>query len=123
MNPNLSKPINRSTATHYSWGGICDGWRLVDNDEMSVIEERVPGGAYEVRHYHKTARQFFYIFKGEAVLEVNGTKHHLAVGDGLEVPPGTPHQFMNHAPAEVVFLVISVPSTKGDRIEVGTMLQ
>jgi mannose-6-phosphate isomerase-like protein (cupin superfamily) len=41
----------------------------------------------------------------------------LEKGQGLEIAPGTRHQFMNQSSADVHFLVISVPSTPGDRVE------
>ncbi len=63
--------IDKNTAPHYLWGRQCDGWRLVDTPALTVIQERMPAGTSEVRHYHLQARQFFYILNGEAVLELN----------------------------------------------------
>ena len=110
--------IDRSSAEHYTWGGGCDGWHFVQRAEMSVIAERVPPGAKEVRHFHSTARQFFFILDGCAVIETNGSRVTLAEGQGLEIAPGIPHQFMNNSGEDVHFLVISHPSTKADRVEV-----
>lgn len=110
------KPIDRTCAEHYIWGDACDGWHLVKRDDMSIIAERVPAGAREVRHFHATARQFFFILSGYAVIEINGERISLMKGQGLEVAPGIPHQFMNESPEDVHFLVVSHPSTKGDRI-------
>ena len=39
-------------------------------------------------------------------------------GQGLEIPPRVKHQFKNRSDADVHFLVISIPTTKGDRINV-----
>ena len=36
-------------------------------------------------------------------------------GQGLHVAPGTQHRFVNRSDADVVFLVISSPTTAGDR--------
>ena len=110
-------PVSRATSPHYAWGEACDGWRLVDGAGLSVIEERVPPGASERRHSHRLARQFFYVLEGEASLEVEGTEHVLTKGRGLEVEPGGRHRFTNRSAADVVFLVISAPTTKGDRVE------
>jgi len=87
----------------------------VNEKQLSVIEERVPGGAAEIRHYHKVARQFFYILEGAAVMEIEGTDHVLSAGFGIEVSPGNRHRFSNPNLAEVRFLVISSPSTAEDR--------
>ncbi|WGS84001.1 cupin domain-containing protein [Methylomonas sp. UP202] len=110
--------IDRSSAEHYQWGAACDGWHLVKRADMSVISERVPPGASEVRHFHAGARQFFYILRGDAIMEINGKRIQLSQGQGIEVAPGTPHQFVNESIADVEFLVISLPATTGDRIEV-----
>jgi mannose-6-phosphate isomerase-like protein (cupin superfamily) len=40
------------------------------------------------------------------------------VGQGIEVAPGVPHQFMNESVEDVHFLVVSHPTTRGDRVEV-----
>lgn len=111
------KPVDRTSAQHYTWGGVCDGWHLLQRPELSVIAERVPPGAQETRHFHASARQFFYILSGSAVIELPGARIALAQGQGLEVPPGVAHQFINASEADVHFLVISHPSTRGDRTE------
>ncbi len=111
------QPIDRSSAEHYLWGDVCDGWHLVKRPEMSVIAERVPAGAKEKRHVHSMARQFFFILSGSAVIEIDGERVSLAAGQGVEVPPGAPHQFMNESQEEVSFLVVSHPSTRGDRVD------
>lgn len=112
------KAIDRSSAEHYQWGDACDGWHLVKRADMSIISERVPPDASEVRHFHARARQFFYILEGCAIMEINGKRIQLSEGQGIEVAPETPHQFMNKSSADVRFLVISHPATVGDRIEV-----
>lgn len=112
------KPIDRSSAEHYTWGATCDGWHLVKRADLSVIAERVPPGGKETRHFHSAARQFFFILSGCAVVEVDGERVVLAEGQGIEVAPGTPHQFMNESKEEVHFIVISHPTTRGDRVEV-----
>jgi mannose-6-phosphate isomerase-like protein (cupin superfamily) len=112
------KVIDRKSAEHYIWGTICDGWHLVKNQNLSVITEKVPPGAKEIRHYHKKAHQFFYILSGEAIIEVEGKHIKLNEGQGIEIPPEIPHQFMNESNSDVNFLVISQPPSKADRIEV-----
>jgi mannose-6-phosphate isomerase-like protein (cupin superfamily) len=118
MPPMTLAPISALTAEHYTWGGVCDGWHLVRAPGLSVIQERVPPGGQEIRHYHQQARQFFFVLAGAVVLEVAGTPHPLAALTGLEVPPGVPHQLFNQSDADAVFLVISQPPTAGDRVAV-----
>ncbi len=112
-------PVSVETAEHYVWGEqngpACDGWHLVRGENLSVIEERMPPGAREERHFHTRARQFFYVLEGELTLEVEGREHGLGAGQGMEIPPGTPHQALNAMREEVRFLVISSPPGQGDR--------
>jgi mannose-6-phosphate isomerase-like protein (cupin superfamily) len=108
--------ISIENAEHYIWGGNCDGWHLLNRDDMSVIEERVPAGSAEVMHYHERARQFFYILGGEGRMSFEDHEIILREGQGLEIPPMVEHQFKNNSQMDVHFLVISVPSTRGDRI-------
>ncbi|MGG1660466.1 cupin domain-containing protein [Brevibacillus sp. NRS-1366] len=110
--------ISKENAEHYIWGGQCDGWHLVKGRELSVIHERMPGNTAEVRHYHEKSRQFFFVLSGKAVLEVAGVRHELKPQEGVEVPPGVAHQMKNEAMDDVEFLVISTPTTRGDRIHV-----
>lgn len=107
--------ISKKTAEHYVWGGISDGWHLVKEAELSVIHERMPPGASEVRHRHERARQFFFVLEGEATLEIAGEREVLRKYEGAEVPPGAPHQMFNESGGEIEFLVVSQPASHGDR--------
>ncbi|WP_028547559.1 cupin domain-containing protein [Paenibacillus sp. UNC451MF] len=107
---------SKQNAEHYIWGEVCDGWHLVKREELSVIHERMPAGAAEVRHYHVHARQFFFVLSGIAELELDGESVMLQAQEGLEVPPGIPHQMKNTTDKDVEFLVISHPQTRGDRV-------
>ena len=108
--------ISIENAQHYVWGEVCDGWHLLKREDMSIIQERVPAGGAEVIHYHNLARQFFYILDGEGTMVSEGQEILMKKGQGLEIPPQVRHQFMNQSNADVHFLVISVPSTRGDRV-------
>jgi mannose-6-phosphate isomerase-like protein (cupin superfamily) len=110
--------IDKASAKHYSWGSECDGWRLVSDPSLSVIEERMPPGTAEVRHFHRAARQFFYVLRGRLAFEADGREFELAAGQGLEVAPGIPHRVFNRSEADTEFLVVSSPSSQGDRVVV-----
>ena len=110
-------PADRSNAEHYIWGDGCDGWHLLKRQDLSVIAERVPAGAREMRHVHACSRQFFFILSGQATVEVDGCPHALHAGQGLEIVPGQAHQFRNDSDTDVHFLVISQPTTRGDRAD------
>lgn len=59
---------------------------------------------------------FFFVLNGTAELELNGETFRLQSHEGIEVGPGLPHQMKNTSEADVEFLVISHPQTRGDRI-------
>ena len=108
--------ISIENSEHYVWGGSCDGWHLLKRDDMSVIQESVPVGGAEVMHYHERARQFFYILEGKGMMVLEDREIILQKGQGLEISPMVKHQFKNDSQADVHFLVISIPSTRGDRV-------
>jgi mannose-6-phosphate isomerase-like protein (cupin superfamily) len=107
--------ISRERAEHYTWGQVCEGWRLLDEPGLSVIEERIPPGAGELRHVHHVARQLFYVLEGRLTIERDGERFELSKGDALDMPPERPHSVCNEADIDAFFLVISAPSTRGDR--------
>lgn len=110
--------IDRSSARHYRWGDVCDGWHLLEHPSLSVIQERVPPGRGEVRHFHSHARQFFFVLSGMATLHFDDRAVRFGAGQGVHVPPAVEHRFANDGDEEVVFLVISSPPTAGDRTNV-----
>ncbi|MGA9509688.1 MAG: cupin domain-containing protein [Candidatus Sulfotelmatobacter sp.] len=110
-----SNSISRENAEHYRWGDDCDGWHLVKDANLSVIEELLPSGASEVRHYHQKAQQFFYVLSGEVMMEVEGRTTLLGAGSGIRVLPGERHQVSNPSSGPSRFLVISQPPSHGDR--------
>jgi mannose-6-phosphate isomerase-like protein (cupin superfamily) len=116
----IPMPISIATAEHYAWGGGCEGWHLVHAAAFSVIEERMPPGTSEKRHWHARARQFFYVLSGTLVIEVEGASHELPPGFGIELPQGTAHQARNDGATDAKFLVISSPPHQADRRETDT---
>jgi len=112
------RPVSWATAEHYIWGDNCDGWHLVKDANLSVIEEQMPPGTAEILHYHGHAQQFFFVLSGEAVMDVDGRQVRLTARDGIHVPPGVRHQIRNASKEPVRFLVISQPPSHGDRVVV-----
>jgi mannose-6-phosphate isomerase-like protein (cupin superfamily) len=110
--------VSKANTEHYTWGQGCDGWYLVRDDEMTVIQERMPPGTAETFHKHRRSRQFFFVLAGLAVMEHGGMVTTLTPGTGLEVPAGVPHRILNRTDADVEFLVTSVPPSHADRVAV-----
>lgn len=113
----MTNPVDSSSAEHYTWGGVCDGWRLLDGHDLSVIQERVPPGGGEVAHVDSRARQFFYVISGIATMELPGRTVSFGAGQGLHVPPNSVHRLVNASDTDLVFLVVSAPTTRGDRLD------
>jgi mannose-6-phosphate isomerase-like protein (cupin superfamily) len=112
----MKMKTSKHNAEHYVWGDNCDGWHLVKNQDLSVIHERMPANTLEVKHHHTQARQFFFVLSGTATIEIEGKEIILNSQEGVEVPPLVPHQMFNKTNDEVEFLVISQPTSKGDRV-------
>lgn len=107
--------ISKENAEHYIWGEKCDGWYLVNRQDMLIIHEKMPPGTQEKRHYHSLARQFFFVLEGVLTMELAGEQHEIHARQGIEIPPGAKHQAQNRADFAVEFIVISHPTTRGDR--------
>ena len=108
--------VSRKTVPHETWGGSCSAWRLLAGRDLAVAEEVMPPGTMEKRHVHRRARQFFYVLSGTLTMErEDGESIDLGTGEGLELSPGITHRARNVSQESVRFLVISAPTTKGDR--------
>lgn len=49
-------------------------------------------------------------------MALNGEHVTLTAGEAIEIPPLAPHQARNDGQETVEFLVISQPTTRGDRV-------
>lgn len=107
--------VNKENSDHYTWGEICDGWILRHGTDLMIIEERMPAGTFEERHRHLHAEQFFYVLSGTLTMEMNGIVHEISQRSGIAVPKGADHQARNDSNDDVSFIVISSPTSRGDR--------
>jgi mannose-6-phosphate isomerase-like protein (cupin superfamily) len=110
--------ISTQSAQHYTWGQSCDGWHLARSHNLSVIQERMPPQTSETAHYHSRSSQFFFVLAGTLSIQINGQTHVLSRDHGLEIPPKISHRAFNDTDVETSFLVVSVPPSHDDRIEV-----
>ncbi|MGA8263169.1 MAG: cupin domain-containing protein, partial [Ignavibacteriaceae bacterium] len=60
---------------------------FVNNEDLSIIQEKVPPGKSEVKHYHNISRQFFFILKGEGTIELQDKIVKLSKKRGWKFPP------------------------------------
>ncbi len=108
----------RKNSEHYAWGTSCDGWRLVDTPNLSIIEEEMPPGTEEVLHYHNNSNQFFYMLEGTASFIIDGKECSVKPNEGIYIEVGNPHSIINRSGEKIKFLVVSNPSTRNDRVEI-----
>ena len=110
--------VSKESAPHYTWGDGCDSWVLANEASLSVKQEAMPPGTKERLHFHSAAQQFFFVLKGTASFYVNDEKQLLKEHQGLLVLPEAKHFIANESNDLLSFLVISQPSTEGDRTNV-----
>lgn len=108
--------VSIDSAEHYAWGQQCDGWHLVKSDRLSIIQERMPEGTSESKHYHQFAEQFFYILSGVATMKLEKQTLVLNANEGIHIKAGTVHQLSNLGTGDLHFMVTSTPPSHGDKI-------
>jgi len=108
--------VTQKNAEYYQWGDHCEGWQLLKQPKVSVIQERMPSGTQEIKHYHNQAEQFFFVLEGKLLIEIDGKEYNLNPKDGLYIPPKTKHQVKNISVKVVEFLVVSASPSHRDRI-------
>ena len=108
---------SKENSEHYIWGDNCSGWHLVKSQSLSVIEELMPPYTQESKHYLEKSQQFFQILRGTATFEIENDIIEVESGTGVHIPPKTKHRIRNDQLENLEFIVISEPTTRGDRIE------
>jgi mannose-6-phosphate isomerase-like protein (cupin superfamily) len=107
--------VNAATIRPRPWGEGCSSYDLVDGAGLIVVQETMPPGTSEVRHFHVRSRQVFYVLAGTLTIERAGEIFTLHARDGLEIEPGTVHVVSNLSRENTEFLAIASPTTKGGR--------
>jgi mannose-6-phosphate isomerase-like protein (cupin superfamily) len=103
---------------HYVWGNGCDGWVLVNTENLSVKQERMPPQTSEALHYHEKAQQFFFILKGIAIFEVQEKSFTVPAGEGFYIEALKKHRIINNTAEDLEFILSSQPSTNNDRYNI-----
>ncbi len=112
----MSLAVGRSNAESYQWGQASSGWHLLKSEQLSIIEELVPPGDCESRHFHRKSQQFFYVLEGVATIEIDGSTVDVHAGYGLHVPALSVHQLFNHSTMDLRFIVVSNPESHTDKV-------
>ena len=77
---------------------------------------RADAGVVNPPHKHLGPADF-YVLSGSLTIELDGRRETLSPFEGLEVAPGLPHQVFNASGDDAEFLVVSQPTSRGDRVE------
>jgi mannose-6-phosphate isomerase-like protein (cupin superfamily) len=77
---------------------------------QSLAEATVSPGQTTEAHYHPKTEEIYYILAGEGEVFVGEARRRVVVGDGIAIPPGTPHQIRNSGDADLVFLCCCAPA-------------
>jgi len=109
--------ISKDTAEHYNWGECCDGWFLLKQEALHVIQERMPRGTAEVMHLHRRSRQLFYVLRGELTMSNPSKSVTIRAGEAVAIEPNIQHRASNESDDDVEFLVISCPPSHEDRFD------
>src|SRR5438309_277658 len=97
-----ARPLSR-----YILGNNCAASTLVDEKDLSIKLEKMPGGTEETLHFHHLAQQFFYILQGNAVFEIEEVILIVHAGEGLHIKGGQQHRIMNKEEQLLEFLICS----------------
>lgn len=109
---------DKKNSEHYFLGDNFQSWRLLDKRELSVIDEEMATYTKEKYHFHKQARQLFYIISGTAEFELEDKKYKVAKEQSFIIEPELKHKIINYIDKFLKFIVISQPSNKNDRFEI-----
>jgi len=110
--------LNKNNSHHYKWGDNCDSWVFVDKENLVVKMESMPSGTKESIHFHSKAGQFFFVLSGNASFYIEDIQKIVKEQEGIFVAPNVPHYIANENDIKLDFLVISQPSTNGDRKDI-----
>ena len=77
----------------------------------------MPSKTQEKKHYHNFSQQFFKILNGKATFEIEDEVIEVEKGNGIHIPPKTKHRIRNDQSEDLEFIVISEPTTRGDRYD------
>jgi quercetin dioxygenase-like cupin family protein len=104
MKPILPHDHDPIEAEGYTKHLLLDAQALNCPGALVQIVTIQPGGAV-ADHYHRAAREFYYVLQGRCRLTVNGETSTLRPGDMLLMEPGDVHSLANHGAIPFQLLV------------------
>jgi len=93
-----------------SSGEPTEAWGLLNIPAISVCHARVCAGSTLSEHVHEAA-EFFVVYKGEAIVDVDGKAHVLGPRSVLKINEGVPHTWT--AITDTWMISIAIPADEG----------
>jgi mannose-6-phosphate isomerase-like protein (cupin superfamily) len=76
---------------------------------QSLAEATLEPGQATTRHYHRASEEIYYLVEGGGLMEVDGERAEVAVGDAILIPPGAWHQLRNTGDGPLRLLCCCAP--------------
>jgi quercetin dioxygenase-like cupin family protein len=67
--------------------------------------------AYVKVHSHKVQEQVYHVLDGEGLMYIEGEDHVVRKHDVIFLPPGVEHSISNTGLSDLIFLVVTSPTT------------
>ena len=77
---------------------------------QSLAEATLPPGAATEPHLHPATEEIYYVLRGVGRMTLGTERRAVGPGDGILIPPGTPHAIENVGREPLVFLCCCAPS-------------
>ncbi|GAB4393507.1 MAG: hypothetical protein Tsb005_12100 [Gammaproteobacteria bacterium] len=113
---NIPKKVDIINCIQQIWGNNCEAWTLLQTENLSILEERMPEHTSDNMHYHTKADQFLYVLEGEVTVNIKNDYMTLTKNQGIHISATTPHCVINRSNESARFLLISSPYHRDDRV-------
>ena len=81
---------------------------------QSLAEALLPPGAATEPHLHPMTEEIYYVLRGIGQMTLGMERQRVGPGDGVLIPPGTPHTIENVGEEPLVFLCCCAPPYSHD---------
>ena len=112
INP-LDKQTPFTTADGSTIRSILDRTNAPVKNQSLAEATLSPGKATE-RHYHKQAEEFYFILKGQGLMEIDEETQRIAPGDAILIPQNAWHQITADENSQLQFLCCCAPPYSHD---------
>ncbi len=80
----------------------------------SLAEATLDPGDQTRRHHHRVSEEIYYVVEGRGLVEIDGEKRLLEVGDAVLIPINAWHQITNTGEGDLRFLCTCSPPWTAD---------